>query len=214
VLRQALPCPLALVLILLASPAAAIDWLVFVIDRSASIDAAEYALQRNAYVRLLADEDALDALGGATVAIVEFDSRPEVMVEWSEPAAAGKAYAAAPLALERAQTGIGRALERALALLDGKPGRRVIDVSGDGRENVDSLQLMRVREQAIERGIEINGLAILNPRVPTLERYYASRVATGFVITVAESGEFYAALKRKFLLEVAGLPPGGPLNDR
>jgi len=116
----------------LCQPCAAVDWLVLVVDRSKSVDERELALQRNAYIRLLSDADVIHALGPAQVAIVEFDTRAEIVVDWTDAATAARAYGRkAPDGL-RGQTGIGGALTTALALLAGKSGRLVIDVSGDG----------------------------------------------------------------------------------
>jgi hypothetical protein len=192
----------------LGAPAArAVDWLVLLVDRSNSIDGRELLLQRSAYVRLLSDPEVIRALGGAKVAIVEFDTRPEIVVEWTDAASAAATYGdKQPLAL-RGQTGIGHAITTALTLLVGKSGHMVIDVSGDGRENVDSDTLARARAAAAERAIEINGLAILNDDIPNLDAYYSREVVTGFVLPVEGRDDFYRALKRKLFFEVAQRAP-------
>ena len=187
-----------------APPCAAIDWLVLVVDRSRSIDDRELALQRRAYIRLLSDPSVVSALGDARIAIVEFDTRPEIVVGWTDAAGAARAYRAkAPDGL-RGQTGIGGALTTALALLTGKSGRLVIDVSGDGKENVDTALLSDMRAAAGLQSIEINGLAILNGDTPEIDRYYTQKVVNGFVVPVEKSGDFEGALKRKLFYEVAG----------
>jgi len=188
---------------LAASPCLALDWLVLVIDRSKSIDDRELALQRGAYVRLLTDDGVISALGDAQVAIVEFDTRPEIVVDWTDPRSAARAYRAKPPDGLRGQTGIGGALSVALGLLADKSGRMVIDVSGDGKDNVDSLLLAGMRTAAAERAIEINGLAILTEDTPEIDRYYSRQVVNGFVVPVEEPGDFEGALKRKLFYEVA-----------
>ena len=194
----------------LAQPCAAVDWLVLVVDRSKSIDERELALQRDAYIRLLSDADVVHALGPAKVAIVEFDTRAEIVVDWSDPAAAARAYGRkAPDGL-RGQTGIGGALTTALALLAGKSGRLVIDVSGDGRDNVDHDLLARARAAATSQAVEVNGLAIMTRDTPEIDRYYSSDVVNGFVLSVEQQGDFLNALKRKLFYEVAGHPPAAP----
>jgi hypothetical protein len=198
---------LAVASALYASPAQALDWLVLLVDRSNSIDDRELLLQRSAYVRLLSDPEVIQALGGARVAIVEFDTRPEIIVEWTDAASAAESYGkASPLAL-RGQTGIGNAITTALSLLVGKSGQMVIDISGDGRENVDSDVLARARAAASEQAIQINGLAILNEEVPNLDAYYSRAVVTGFVLPVEGRDDFYRALKRKLFFEVAERMP-------
>ena len=198
---------LALLCAGLPSSCLAVDWLVLVVDRSNSIDDRELALQRNAYVRLLSDAQVIEALGGARVAIVEFDSRSEIVVEWSDPAAAARAYGRkAPDGL-RGQTAIGSGLATALGLLVGKSGRLVVDVSGDGRENVDHALLAQARAAATAQAIEINGLAIVNGEVPEIDRYYSGEVVNGFVLSVEQRDDFLAALKRKLFYEIAGSRP-------
>jgi hypothetical protein len=193
--------------VVLPQPGLAIDWLVLVVDRSMSVDGRELALQRNAYVRLLSDAGVVGALGGARVAIVEFDTSSQIVVDWTDPHSAAQAYRRKPPDGLRGQTGIGGALTTALALLVGKSGRQVIDISGDGRENVDHALLAQARAAASARAIEINGLAIVTPETPDLDRYYGASVVTGFVLPVEQRDDFLAALKRKLFYEVAELRP-------
>ncbi len=194
----------------MSQPCAAVDWLVLVVDRSKSIDERELALQRNAYIRLLSDADVIHALGPAKVAIVEFDTRPEIVVDWTDPATAARAYGRkAPDGL-RGQTGIGGALTTALALLAGKSGRLVIDVSGDGRDNVDHALLAEARAAATSQSVEVNGLAIVTRDTPEIDRYYSNDVVNGFVLSVEQQGDFLNALKRKLFYEVAGRQPAAP----
>lgn len=190
-----------------AAPCAALDWLVLLVDRSNSIDDAELRLQRQAYIRLLSDAAVVDALGRAQVAIVEFDSRAEIVAGWSDATAAAHAYRRKPPDGLRGQTGIGNAMLTALTLLAGKSGRLVVDISGDGPENVDEPLLTVVRAAAAARAIEVNGLAIVTPETPDIDRYYDERVVNGFVLQVGEGGDFYAALRRKLFFEIAGTRP-------
>ena len=194
--------------VILSSPCAALDWLVLVIDRSKSIDDRELALQRRAYVRLLSDASVISALGKTHVAIVEFDTAPQVVVDWTDPQSAAAAYQRKGPDGLRGQTGIGSALTTALALLTGKSGRLVIDVSGDGKENVDAALLSDMRAVAAERSVEINGLAILNQDTPEIDRYYSKQVVNGFVLPVEETSDFENALRRKLFYEIAGTAPG------
>jgi hypothetical protein len=188
-------------------PCAAIDWLVLVVDRSNSIDDRELALQRAAYVRLLSDANVISALGDVRVAIVEFDTRPEIVVDWTDPQSAARLYRRKSPGGLRGQTGIGGALGTALALLVGKSGRLVVDISGDGKDNVDNTLLADMRAAAAEQAVEINGLAIMTPDVPEIDRYYSQRVVNGFVVPVEETEDFQSALKRKLFYEIAGAGP-------
>ena len=170
------PAPLIIAgaLLLAPAPAAAalVDWLVLLVDASGSIDADEYRLQHEAYVRVLRDPHLASLLEGAQVAIVEFAEVPEVVVDWiDKPEQAAAAYAAHQRSVAwpgpASTTGIARALGLALDMLEGKSGRRVIDISGDGSDNVDWVAAVwSQRDRARELFIEINGLAIPTPEDP------------------------------------------------
>ena len=112
-----------------AGPAAATDWLVLLVDRSNSIDPEELRLQRQAYIHLLTDEAVVRALSDTQVAIVEFDSRTELVTGWTSAEGAAQRYSRRSPDGLRGQTGIGHAVELALGLLAGKKGRKVIDVN-------------------------------------------------------------------------------------
>lgn len=209
-LARSLRAPLLAALILSALPPRpgwAVDWLVFVVDRSTSVDRRELALQREAYAGLLSDPGVVEALKGTKVAIVEFDTSPEIMVEWTDPESAARAYRRPRSDPFRGLTGIGKALTRALALLAGKHGRRVIDVSGDGPENVDPRLLAEARAAASAQAIEINGLAIVSEEAPEIDDYFRANVATGFVLRLERREDFLDALKRKLFYEIAGTRP-------
>jgi Protein of unknown function (DUF1194) len=223
-LRQCLPAAIATTarvvaatLPLVIAPgsvqAALVDWLVLVIDASASIDADEYRLQHQAYVDVLQDPDIGVLLDGAKIAIVEFATAPKLAVDWTgDPGQAGRAYAEHRRSIvgpgPASTTGIARALGLALDMLEGKAGRKVIDISGDGPDNVDWIAAVwSQRERARGLRIEINGLAIPTPEEPTIDVYYAEHVITGFLEISREHVDFERSLWMKLNIEVAGLPP-------
>ena len=85
--------------------------------------------------------------------------------------------------------------------------RRVIDVSGDGRAN-DGLPLRAVREEVIEHGVTINGLAILN-ELPLLDRYFRERLIGGegaFVMVAQDYADFAQAMAVKLVREIRAVP--------
>jgi hypothetical protein len=208
------PAPLALAGMLALAPvpaaAALVDWLVLLVDASGSIDADEYRLQHEAYVAVLRDPEIGLLLDGAQVAIVEFAELPEVIVDWSaDPAQAATAYAAHSRRVAwpgpASTTGIARALGHALDMLADKTGRRVIDISGDGPDNVDWVKAVwSQRERARRMLIEINGLAIPTPEDPHVDRYYADNVVNGFLEVAREHVAFERTLRMKMHLEIAG----------
>ena len=83
----------------------------------------------------------------------------------------------------------------------------MIDISGDGKDNVDNTLLSAMRAAAGEQAVEINGLAIMTPDVPEIDRYYSQQVVNGFVVPVEETDDFQSALKRKLFYEIAGPAP-------
>jgi hypothetical protein len=90
-------------------------------------------------------------------------------------------------------------------MLEDKPGRKVIDISGDGIDNVDWVAAVwSQRERAREMFIEINGLAIPTPEDPQIDRYYADNVITGFLEVSREHVAFERSLRTKMHIEIAG----------
>jgi hypothetical protein len=110
-------------------------------------------------------------------------------------------------------TSISGAIDHAVTLLEAsgpeggiKGGRQVIDVSGDGANN-RGRPAADARDDAVAKGITINGLPILALE-PGLDQYYQTNViggANAFMI-VAESYEAFAeAVVRKLITEIAAL---------
>jgi Protein of unknown function (DUF1194) len=211
-LPSRVPLIVAGALALTPAPAAAalVDWLVLLVDASGSIDAYEYRLQHEAYVAVLRDPDIGPLLDGAQVAIVEFAELPELIVDWSaDPQQAAATYAAHDRRVAwpgpASTTGIARALGLALDMLADKPGRKVIDISGDGADNVDWVAAVwSQRERAREMLIEINGLAIPTAEDPDVDRYYAENVINGFLEVSREHVAFERTLRMKMHIEIAG----------
>ena len=84
--------------------------------------------------------------------------------------------------------------------------RKVIDISGDGRANT-GVHPMSVRDMAIENGVTINALTILNEE-PFLDEYYEYSVIGGqgsFVMVAEDYTDFATAIFQKLLREI-GLP--------
>ena len=148
------------------------NWLVLVVDRSGSIDDNELRLQRSAYVEILGDPAMAAAFAATRVAIVEFDNRPEAAVDWSTMPEAAERYARFAPVAPRGGTAIGAGLKLAMNLLEGRPGQRIIDVSGDGRDNRDQILLADMRARARREGVEINGLIFEGRSNDRVTRYY------------------------------------------
>jgi hypothetical protein len=207
--------------------------LVIAVDVSLSMDLDEQRLQREGYVAAFRDGQvqkaiAAGALGRIAVVYVEWAGThwQSVIIPWTVidgPRAAG-AFAdrleAQPISRER-WTSISSALQFAKKLLDSSNAagaRRIVDVSGDGPNNAGP-PVLAARAVLLAEGIVINGLPImLKSGAPgffdlaDLDRYYANCVIGGpgsFMVPVKHVAELKEAIRRKLLLEIAGLaaPP-------
>jgi uncharacterized protein DUF1194 len=192
--------------------------IVFAVDVSGSVDAARYQLQRAGIAGIFADERIEPFLtDGLAVAIMEWSDDPTVVVPWAILRTTGDARRlAGRIATTTRTPGFSTALSLALLaaadLLDAcpcQPGTRIIDVSGDGPNN-GPVSTPIARNEVVARGIRINGLPIVTPFEPDLARWYETNVVggDGAFLEVANGFEDFArAMRRKFQLEIAGVPP-------
>lgn len=197
--------------------------LVLAIDGSGSINDRDFGLQQAGYAAAFADPKVQDALASAGIVDVEVvlwgdeEITPQIL-PWRRVAGTGDALA---LAAEIAgmprrvtgDTGIGAGLWAALDLLeDGGAcaARRIINVSGDGREffsprRGQHVPLALARERAAAMDVTINGLAI-TVEDPDLDGWFHAKVITGpgaFVMTATSFETFGAAIIRKLDREIA-----------
>lgn len=207
--------------------------LVLAVDTSASVDAAEYRLQMAGIARAFRDPGVIAAItaqgeAGIAVAMVHWAGEAAQVLEWRRLADGGDAnrIAAEIEGLPRARigvtTGIGSALAVSGRLLESNAfsgRRRVIDVSGDGKNN-SGRPLWGERRQVIAAGVTVNGLTILDGD-PTLEGYYHDYVVGGpgaFVLTADDFHDFARAFREKLLREIQTLiagtkgPAPGPMS--
>jgi hypothetical protein len=205
--------------------------LVLAVDISYSMDPEEQALQREGYQQALTSPELMRALreginGKIAVTYFEwagnFDRR--VIVPWrlinGPESADAFAVEIGRAPLRRAsRTSVSGAIEFGQPMFDnsGYRGiRRVIDISGDGVNNQGSL-VTEARDKAVAAGITINGLPIMlkRPRwstmdIDNLDVYFEDCVIGGpgaFVVPVREREKFKEAIRRKLLLEIAGVNP-------
>ena len=179
--------------------------LVLAVDISQSMDEEEFALQRAGYVEALRHPDFINAVrsgrnGRIALAYFEWAGvvRDDGVIAWQiiDGEASANAFAdrieARPFRSFRG-TSISGALGFGAGLLE-RSGfsapRRVIDISGDGPNNI-GLPVAEIRDATVAKGIVINGLPILirpSPSVSRLDRYYADCVTGGagsFVLPTA-----------------------------
>jgi hypothetical protein len=205
--------------------------LVLAVDVSGSMDRDEQTVQRQGYVEAFLHPEVLAAIHSGpyqrvAVTYVEWggSAAQEIVVPWMlvEDAATSASLAAllddAPPARVRG-TSISSALRFSAPLFDanGFEGlRRVIDVSGDGANNMGP-PVVPARDAAVEAGIVINGLPIAiksgnawSPGGNDLVAYYRDCVIGGpgsFVLPVTAQDQLVEAIRQKLVLEIAGLPP-------
>ena len=201
--------------------------LVLAVDVSRSMDFEEIRIQREGYVAALKHPDFINAVRGGLIgkiAISYYEWAGTVdansLINWQliETAADAEAFAAKvqerPIITQR-RTSISAAVAEGATMLisNGFTGmRQVIDVSGDGPNNVGQ-PIEPIRDKAVEAGIIINGLAImLRPSggAAKLDEYYGDCVIGGpgsFVLPVHEMEDFATAVRRKLVMEVSGTVP-------
>jgi hypothetical protein len=203
--------------------------LVLVIDTSVSIDPQEYVLQIAGLAEAFRDPVVLAAIAehgshGIAVTMVQWAAglQQATTVGWAHlhDALSAEQFAQAIEASSRRYAGNATAIAGAILYAaqtfenNGFRGeRRIIDVSGDGRNN-SGPQPATARDLTVAAGIVINGLAILD-RDWGLERYFQENIAGGtdsFVITATSFAGYARAIRAKLLREIAIPIAGRPLR--
>ena len=224
--------------------------LVLAVDVSSSMSASEQWVQREGYVNAFRHPDLARAIGSGARGLVAVSylewagpHHQRVVMPWTIIASYADARRFADgLANEpirsQAGTSISGALVAAGDLFSKTPAaavRRVIDISGDGPNNAGP-PVAPIRNWLTDSGVIINGLPLSLPHgLPNrfqsfdadyLDLYYEHCVIGGpdaFVIGVDDLALFEVAIRRKLLLEIAGVPSlyrrasyslaGGPVFD-
>jgi hypothetical protein len=197
--------------------------IVLAVDVSESVSPGRYTLQREGIARAFESPRLVDAIaavpGGIEALVLEWSDPDKIAITvgWTRIAnrSSAAAFAASVRATQRSSNGltaIGPALLAAAAAFDYMPeeaSHKVIDVSGDGMANF-GVPPAEARDRLVQRGITINGLAILSEE-PWLDDYYRKNVIGGpasFVAVAKDFDSFAEAMLRKLVQEVASLPAG------
>jgi Protein of unknown function (DUF1194) len=207
--------------------------LVLASDVSRSVDHPKFILQREGYAAAISDPQVLDAIregphGKIAVSFVEWSGfgAQKLVVGWSmiDGAAAARRFGDQLVELPRSfadRTSISGGIEFSAQQFDGAPfeaARHTIDVSGDGTNNA-GRDVQLARDEAVAKGITINGLVILSEhQMPWnaehtnppggLEKYYRDNVIGGpgaFVLVAENFQSFGRAIIKKMIAEIATL---------
>jgi len=209
-------------------------------DVSRSIDDDEFQLQRRGYAQAITSPQFLEAIqsgahGAVALCFIEWagPDQQAVVAKWlvirdGEGAAEfAKILLDAPRS-SAGRTAIGDGIDFAVAQLAASgiaAGHRIIDVSGDGANN-SGREVTAARDDAVAKGIVINGLAIINEKtggIPGtflyshthpaggLPDYYRNNVIGGpgaFVLQVVNFDTFAEAMTNKLIAEISQAVPG------
>ena len=204
--------------------------LVLASDVSRSIDHPKFLLQRDGYAAAVSSLLVIDAIksgpnGKIAIIFLEWSGYGQkVVVDWTviDSLASGRRFGDQIVEAPRSfadRTSIAGGIDFAAAQLERAAyvaPRRTIDVSGDGTNNA-GRDVLLARDEALAKGITINGLVILSDRsVPWnaehtnppggLEKYYRENVMGGpgsFVMVAEDFQSFGRAIVKKMIAEIA-----------
>jgi hypothetical protein len=208
--------------------------LVLASDVSRSVDTVKFQLQRDGYAAAITDTRVLNAImSGAhrriAVCFVEWSgsNAQKVVIDWTliDGPDAARRFSDALVEAPRSfadRTSISGAIDFSMEMLARAPfdaARRTIDISGDGTHN-SGRGLLAAREDALAKGVTINGLVILSERpLPWnpehtnppggLAKYFQDNVVGGpgaFVMVAESFKSFGQALISKLIAEIAEAP--------
>lgn len=207
--------------------------LVLSSDVSRSVDHPKFLLQREGYAAAVSNPQVLDAIksgphGKIALCFVEWSGHgaQKLVIGWTviDGAASARKFGDQLVELPRSfadRTSISGGIDFAATQLTKSPfeaPRRAIDVSGDGTNNA-GRDVRLARDEALAKGMVINGLVILSERLMPwnaehtnppggLEAYYRENVIGGpgsFVMVAEDSRSFGRAIIKKMIAEIATL---------
>jgi hypothetical protein len=227
---------LVVIAVLFGSPAArAVEevdlLLVLSSDVSRSVDAPKFKLQRDGYAAAIVNPRVVQAirsgaLGKIAISFVEWSGvgAQKIVIDWTvvRDEATARDFSAQVIEAPRAfadRTSISGGIDFAMAQLARAPfqsNRHTIDVSGDGTNN-SGRDVVDARDEALAKGVTINGLVILSERPMSwnadhtnppggLDAYYRNNVIGGpgsFVMVAENFSSFGQAILNKLIAEIA-----------
>jgi hypothetical protein len=205
--------------------------LVLAVDASGSVSEDRFELQKQGYVAAFRSPKVLAAIRAGDHQAISVS-----MVQWTGPTlhvvvvpwmtvrdqrsalALAAAIEGAPRRIFGGGTSLSGAIDYSVLMLTASPTtatRQVIDISGDGSNNIGRLPT-QARDEAVKLGIRINGLPILTVE-PDLEAYYRQNVIGGpgaFVIAARNYDQFADAILRKLIAEISQEQPRTKIAQR
>jgi hypothetical protein len=197
--------------------------LALLVDVSASVNDEEFRLQASGLAAAFQSPAVLDAIRsaarkGIAVSVIQWanETSQRVSVDWTFVSGEDDArwlstlIASMPRLIDGGHTALSNALTFGLQELETNRFeglRRVIDLSGDGRNN-DGRPLRTARREVIEQDITINGLAILN-ELPLLDQYFRDHLIGGagaFFMVAQDYSDFAQAMAQKLVREIRSVP--------
>lgn len=195
--------------------------LVLAVDVSGSVNQRRYEMQRSGYAAAFRHQRVIKSIqsgihGAIAVTLVQWTG-PAMQVHelaWTviHDEASAEDFARRIEIMQRrlhgGGTSISGAIDYAASLLERAPMkalRSVIDVSGDGATNRGRSTAL-ARDEAIAKGITINGLPILELE-RNLDKFYETSVIGGpnsFMVVAETFEQFADAVLKKLVTEVAG----------
>ncbi len=193
--------------------------IVLAVDVSKSIDWFEYEMQRDGMSEAVRDPAVIQAIakghhGRVAIAVTQWSGErsQRVAIPWTvvTDMASGRQLSRRLEYMPRQfadATNISGALSYGADQLNELPfpaDRKVIDVSGDGKENRDPAP-HRLRDRALAMGITINGLVIENEEKDVGDHYERHIVGGpgSFVMRISRFEDFTEAIKKKLIREIS-----------
>ena len=194
--------------------------LILALDVSTSVDEREFALQRDGLAQAFRNPVIIEAIsrsgaGQIAVTVIQWAGHKQqsIALPWTiiRGSSSARRFAVQLTKMrrhyEQGETSITGVIRFAAQLALSAPftsGRRVIDLSGDGEDNVDYRPQL-ARDDAIRQGITINALAILD-ETDDLDVYFRDRVIGGtgaFVMAARTFTDYPTSILKKLHREVS-----------
>lgn len=208
--------------------------LVLAADVSRSVDQQKFNLQRDGYAAAITNPHVIQAirsgrLGRIAVCYIEWSGSisQNLLIDWTVigDSASARRFASRLVEVPRSfanLTSISAGIDFAVAQIERAPfeaNRKVIDISGDGDDNNIGREVTEARDDAIAKGVTINGVVVLDETLlsengspyPTneIERYFHNNVIGGpgaFVMVAQNFSAFGKVILNKLIAEISGLP--------